>query len=89
MQTVIVPNYLFSKTKMGTYVILGTMDLSPLQLSSPSCLNIIFCLVSHHRCPQQTTSLASSQNMALTCVFLLEHTVLYYVNKNTSVFQHF
>jgi len=36
---------------------LGTVDLSPLQISSPSCLNITFCPASHHFWPQQTTSL--------------------------------
>jgi len=47
---------------------LGTIDLFPLQLSSPSFSNITFCPASHHFWPQQTISLASSQNMVLTCV---------------------
>ena len=50
---------------------LGDTDLLPLQLSYPRCVNITFCPASHQFWPQQTTSLASSQNMALTCAFIL------------------
>jgi len=53
---------------MGTHVMLGT-TLLHLQQSPTSYLNITFCPVSHHFWPQQTTSLASNQNMALTCAF--------------------
>ena len=52
-----------------TLVMLETINLFLLQISSPSCLNITFCpATSHHFWPQRTTSSASSQNMALTCV---------------------
>jgi len=49
--------------------LLGTIGLFPLQLSSPSCFNTTSCHALAHFWPQQTTSLASSQNMAPTCVF--------------------
>ena len=69
---------------------LGTIGLFPLQLSSRSCMNTTSCHAFPHFWPQQTTSLASSQNMALTCVFfLLKQTVSYYVNKDTPVFLAF
>jgi len=55
----------------GTYVMLGTIDLFPLQLSCPSYLNITFFPASHHFWPQQITSLAASQNMAQTCAFFI------------------
>ena len=69
---------------------LGTIGLFPLQLSSPSCMNTTSWHAFPHFWPQQTTSLASSQNMALTCaVFLLKQTVSYCVNKETPVFSAF
>jgi len=41
MQTVIAP---ICKNKNGDISMLGTTDLFPLQLSSPSCLNFTFVL---------------------------------------------
>ena len=66
MQKVIVP---ICKNKNGNISDAGTIGLFPLQLSSPSCLNTKSCHAFPHFWPQQTTSLASSQNMALTYVF--------------------
>jgi len=43
--------------------------LFPLQLSSLSCMNTTSWHAFPHFWPQRTTSLASSQNMALICVF--------------------
>ena len=68
---------------------LGTIGLFPLQLSSPSCLNTTSCHAFTHFWPQQTTSLASSQNMALTCVFFLLQQTVSYVSKDTPVFSAF
>jgi len=82
--------YLFAKIRMGTQVMLGTIGLFPLQLSSPSCLNTTFCHAFLHFWPQQTTSLVSSQNMALTCVFFyLNRLRLVIVSKDTPVFSAF
>jgi len=64
MQTVIVP---ICKNKNGAIVMLGSAGLFPLQILSPSCLNTIFGPAFHHFWPQQTKSLASSRNLALTC----------------------
>ena len=66
MQTVIVP---ICKNKNGTLVMLGSIGLLPLQQSSSSCLNTTSCPAFPHFWPQQTISLASSRNMAPTCVF--------------------
>ena len=60
---------------------LGTIDLSPVELSSTRCLNITFCRASQHCYLRQKNSLASSLNMlALTCIFFylyrLRRTVL-------------
>jgi len=43
----------------------------------------------HHFWPQQTTSLASSQNMALTCVFFYLKRLSFYASKDTPVFSAF
>ena len=66
MQTVIVP---ICKSKNGNISDAGNYRPVSLQLSSPSCLNTTSCHAFLHFWPQQTTSLASSQNMALTSVF--------------------
>ena len=66
MRTVIVP---ICKNKNGNIRDAGNYRPVSLQLSSPSCMNNTSCHAFSHFRPQQTTSLASSQNMALTCVF--------------------
>jgi len=67
---------------------MGAIDMFLLQLSSPNCLNITFCLVSHHLWTQQTIIFVSCHNLALTdmCIFLLKQVVSYYVSKDTPVF---
>ena len=65
MQTVIVP---ICKNKNGNISDPGNYRPVSL-LSSRSCMNTTSCHAFPHFWPQQTTSLASSQNMALTCVF--------------------
>jgi len=58
--------YQFVKTRSVTWVMLGTKDLSLLQLSSPSCLNITFFPASQRFWQKRTTSLFSRHKLALT-----------------------
>ena len=80
------PLYLFVKTRRGTKVVLGTIDMFPLQLLFPSCLNITFWPASHHSWPQQPTSWTSNQNMAQAWVFFWTDYVLLCMQRCTSVF---
>ena len=52
-------------------------------------MNTTSCHAFPHFWSQQRNSLASSQNMALTCVFFYLNRLSYYVNKETPVFSAF
>jgi len=66
MQTVIVP---ICKNKNGDISDAGNYRPVSIATIISKLLEHTFCPASHHYWPQQTISLASSQNLALTCVF--------------------